>query len=108
MSTYNLAVSKIRVYGFNNNINVFTSKLKKKTIYKDVLHATFIEFCPGNCNMGNIKKYKAIGNDGFIVLQIAMYYVYILYSLKANKYYIGHTSNPCKRLEQHLDNTGEK
>jgi len=37
-----------------------------------------------------------------------MYYVYILYSPKANKYYIGHTSNPWKRLEQHLDNTREK
>jgi putative endonuclease len=44
----------------------------------------------------------------FFVLQIAMYYVYILYSSKANKYYVGQTSNPWKRLEQHLDNTGEK
>lgn len=32
------------------------------------------------------------------------YFVYILYSKEYNKYYVGYTSNPYKRLEEH--NTG--
>ena len=30
-----------------------------------------------------------------------LYYVYILYSESADKYYVGHTSNPQKRLSEH-------
>ena len=33
-----------------------------------------------------------------------LYFVYILYSKEYNKYYVGYTSNPHKRLENH--NTG--
>ena len=37
-----------------------------------------------------------------------MYYLYILYSAEADKYYVGHSSDPWQRLEQHLSNSGEK
>lgn len=30
-----------------------------------------------------------------------MYYIYIVYSASSDKYYIGYTSNPDKRLEEH-------
>ena len=30
-----------------------------------------------------------------------MFYLYILYSESADKYYIGHTSDPARRLEEH-------
>ena len=35
-----------------------------------------------------------------------MYYVYILYSATADKYYVGHSTDPWQRLQQH--NTAEK
>jgi putative endonuclease len=37
-----------------------------------------------------------------------MYYLYILYSESADKYYVGHSANPWQRLEQHLSNSGDK
>jgi putative endonuclease len=37
-----------------------------------------------------------------------MYYVYILYSVTADKYYVGHSSDPWSRLKQHLSNSGDK
>ena len=37
-----------------------------------------------------------------------MYYIYFLYSESAGKYYVGHSLNPWKRLEQHASNSGEK
>jgi putative endonuclease len=37
-----------------------------------------------------------------------MYYLYILYSESADKYYAGHSANPWQRLEQHLSNSGDK
>jgi putative endonuclease len=37
-----------------------------------------------------------------------MYYLYILHSESAAKYYVGHSANPWKRLEQHLSNSGDK
>ena len=37
-----------------------------------------------------------------------MYYLYILYSCQANKYYVGHSIDPWNRLNQHLNNSGEK
>jgi putative endonuclease len=37
-----------------------------------------------------------------------MYYIYFLYSEAADKYYVGHSQAPLKRLEQHLSNTGDK
>ena len=37
-----------------------------------------------------------------------MYYLYILYSESADKYYVGHSVNPWQRLEQHLSNSGDK
>ncbi len=36
-------------------------------------------------------------------LLAAMFYIYILYSLKANKYYVGLTSDVNRRLEEHND-----
>lgn len=30
-----------------------------------------------------------------------MYYLYILYSTKINKYYVGYSSNPVRRLGEH-------
>ena len=37
-----------------------------------------------------------------------MYYLYFLFSQSANKFYIGHSKDPWKRLEQHLTNSGDK
>ena len=37
-----------------------------------------------------------------------MYYLYILYSEIADKFYVGHSSDPWSRLEQHLSNSGDK
>ncbi len=37
-----------------------------------------------------------------------MYYIYILYNASADKFYVGHSVDPWKRLEQHNSNTGEK
>ncbi|MNU90183.1 GIY-YIG nuclease superfamily protein [compost metagenome] len=36
------------------------------------------------------------------------YYIYILYSFSLDRYYIGYSSNPLLRLEQHLENTSDK
>ena len=36
-----------------------------------------------------------------------MFYVYILYSEESDRYYVGHSSDPWKRLNQHLENGGE-
>ena len=47
--------------------------------------------------------------DGLFYLEIfTMYYIYLLYSETADKYYVGHSQDPWKRLEQHLSNTGDK
>jgi putative endonuclease len=35
-----------------------------------------------------------------------MFYIYILYSKSSDKYYVGHTDDPYRRLEEH--NTSEK
>ena len=37
-----------------------------------------------------------------------MYYIYFIYSVSADRYYIGHSSNPWKRLEQHNNNESDK
>jgi putative endonuclease len=37
-----------------------------------------------------------------------MYYIYFLYSKTADKYYVGHSENPWKRLIQHNSNCIEK
>ena len=37
-----------------------------------------------------------------------MYYIYILYSAHADKYYVGHSSNPWNRIIQHNTNKIEK
>jgi len=37
-----------------------------------------------------------------------MYYLYVLYSHDADKYYVGHSENPWVRLEQHKTNDGSK
>jgi len=37
-----------------------------------------------------------------------MYYIYILYSKTADKYYVGHSLDPLQRLEQHNTNRVEK
>ena len=37
-----------------------------------------------------------------------MYYIYILYSSLADKYYVGYSSDPWRRLDQHLNNDGTK
>jgi putative endonuclease len=36
------------------------------------------------------------------------YYVYILHSVSINRYYVGYSSDPWKRLEQHLTNSADK
>jgi hypothetical protein len=36
-----------------------------------------------------------------------MFYIYILYSSAADRYYVGHSSDPWNRLQQHLRNSGE-
>jgi putative endonuclease len=33
-----------------------------------------------------------------------MFYLYIIYSLKADKYYIGYSDNPQRRLREHNEN----
>ena len=37
-----------------------------------------------------------------------MFYLYILFSSRANKYYVGHSQDPWKRLIQHNENSGAK
>lgn len=37
-----------------------------------------------------------------------MFYIYILYSESADKFYIGHTCNPAAREKQHNSNSTEK
>ena len=37
-----------------------------------------------------------------------MYFIYILYSVQADKFYVGHTHQPAERLNQHRTNPGEK
>jgi len=39
---------------------------------------------------------------------VGMFYIYILYSDSADKFYVGHSSDPWQRLQQHLNNTGDK
>jgi putative endonuclease len=38
----------------------------------------------------------------------AMFYIYIIYSTKSDKYYIGMTSDVARRLEEHNDPSREK
>jgi putative endonuclease len=44
----------------------------------------------------------------FIEELFTMYYVYFLFSQQANKFYVGHSADPWKRLNQHLSNSGDK
>jgi putative endonuclease len=37
-----------------------------------------------------------------------MYYLYFLFSEQADKFYVGYSADPWKRLEQHLANNGKK
>ncbi len=37
-----------------------------------------------------------------------MHYIYIIYSLSTDKYYLGHSSDPWKRLGQHNSNEVDK
>ncbi len=37
-----------------------------------------------------------------------MYYIYVLYSIEADKYYVGHSNDQWRRLEQHLKNGADK
>ena len=47
--------------------------------------------------------------DGFFIcINFVMYYIYFLYSSEADKYYVGHSQDPWKRLQQHLSNSGDK
>ncbi len=36
------------------------------------------------------------------------YYIYIIYSISIDRYYVGYSSDPWLRLEQHLTNTKDK
>lgn len=36
------------------------------------------------------------------------YYIYIIYSISIDRYYVGYSSNPWLRLGQHLNNTKDK
>ena len=58
---------------------------------------------------GEEQKPSHLHVDGLFYLKIfTMYYIYFLYSETADKYYVGHSQDPWKRLEQHLSNTGDK
>jgi len=37
-----------------------------------------------------------------------MFYIYILYSNSADKYYVVHSPDPWERFQQHLNNSGDK
>lgn len=37
-----------------------------------------------------------------------MFYIYIIYSNTAEKFYVGHSDNPWERLVQHNENEGDK
>jgi putative endonuclease len=37
-----------------------------------------------------------------------MYYLYFLYSADADKFYVGHSSDPWRRFFQHLNNSKDK
>jgi putative endonuclease len=37
-----------------------------------------------------------------------MFYIYIIYSNTAEKFYVGHSENPWDRLVQHNENEGDK
>ena len=37
-----------------------------------------------------------------------MFYIYIIYSNTAEKFYVGHSENPWDRLVQHNENQGDK
>ncbi|MBE0641030.1 MAG: GIY-YIG nuclease family protein [Bacteroidales bacterium] len=37
-----------------------------------------------------------------------MYYIYIIYSRFADKYYVGHSCDPWRRLIEHNNSTGKK
>jgi putative endonuclease len=37
-----------------------------------------------------------------------MFYIYIIHSSSANKFYVGHSENPWDRLIQHNENKGDK
>ena len=44
----------------------------------------------------------------FSFFLFSMFYVYILHSAGLDKFYVGHSHNPWNRLNQHLNNEGEK
>jgi putative endonuclease len=37
-----------------------------------------------------------------------MYYLYFLFSIQADRFYVGHSHDPWRRLQQHLTNNGDK
>ena len=37
-----------------------------------------------------------------------MFYIYIIYSISADKFYVGHSSDPWRRLEEHNNNSQDK
>jgi putative endonuclease len=37
-----------------------------------------------------------------------MFYIYIIYSISANKFYVGYSQNPFNRLQQHIESKGDK
>ena len=42
------------------------------------------------------------------MFQFLMFYIYIIYSESSDLFYIGHSANPQKRLEQHNQNDTDK
>ncbi len=42
------------------------------------------------------------------LFKTTMFYVYIIYNEQADKFYIGHSVDPWRRLEQHNQNDGDK
>jgi putative endonuclease len=42
------------------------------------------------------------------LFKTTMFYVYIIYNEQADKFYIGHSVDPCRRLGQHNQNDGDK
>jgi hypothetical protein len=58
-----------------------------------------------SCNFQQLGEQNRGGDESYLLFLVAMFYVYILYSESADRYYIGHTNDPERRLVEH--NTSE-
>ena len=51
------------------------------------------------------RKSLTMPGKAFLFKSIPMFYIYILYSSSSDKYYVGYTENPSKRLIEHNNST---